>query len=91
MPRFSIKDLLLAITFVAAGLSLLLVLVDWGGRAIDGLPIIGRALFAIMGFGSVGALILAGLFAPFHKKAIGAGIGLALGGAFIILLNIIYF
>jgi hypothetical protein len=68
MPRFSIKDLLIAITFVATGLIILIK----SGEALDNE---GVALIVIAG-GL--AMIGAGLLAPFQQKTVGAWIGIGL-------------
>jgi hypothetical protein len=89
MPRFSIKDLLLAITLVAVGLSLEIALMGYHWRILWGMSLSEKILCVFLAFGAGGAKIGAGLLAPFHKKAAGGLIGLALVGSFFVLLGLL--
>ena len=68
MPRFSIKDLMLAITLIAIGLSVCLVTVNHDGHNMS---LIESPRSALVAFGIGGIMIGAGIMAPFHKKVIG--------------------
>ncbi len=83
MPRFSIKNLMLATLLVAAGLAVCLVPLNYAGD----MSLSARLHIALLAFGVGGAMIGAGVMAPFHKKATGAAIGLALGGVFLAILT----
>jgi len=68
MPRFSIKDLLLAITLVAAGLAIQIILSGSGYQSMS-VAVVRLYLFAhLCGFAMIGA----GIGAVFHKKVFGA-------------------
>jgi hypothetical protein len=71
MPRFSLKHLLLSTTLVAVGLVLLLLIFREPGGSL------GDSAAIVCWFGG-GALIGAGLLAPFRKWWIGAAIGMGI-------------
>jgi uncharacterized membrane protein HdeD (DUF308 family) len=77
MPRFSIKDLMLAITLVAVGLSIEIVVFSFLPHTDKEFFFLGYSLMC-----SGLATIVAGLSAPFHKKKWGAAIGFVVGVAF---------
>jgi hypothetical protein len=79
MPRFTIKDMMLATMLIAAGAGVLAMIFRWRGPSPPILP----ALITLHG---ACAMIGAGFFAPFHKKKLGAGIGVGLMLAFIVYL-----
>ena len=79
MPRFSIKDLMLAITLVACGFGMVVVLYKW--------PLGDLSAIAIW-LGAC-ALIGAGLLAPVHKKRPGAVIGAALAMIVVVVLIVL--
>ena len=85
MPQFSIKDLLIAITLVAIGLSFEFAVFRYDGPLPYDLPDLAKIALVFVVFGPGGAMIGAGLLTPFHKKAVGAGIGIVLVGAFFVL------
>jgi hypothetical protein len=85
MPRFSIKDLLLAITLIAIGLSVCLAIVKHGGQDM---LLIESPRSAVVAFGIGGIMIGAGVMAPFHKKVAGVQIGLILGGVLLAILAV---
>ena len=76
MPRYSIKDLLLAVLLISVGIILLSPLFRMSPEPrpwyMDGIPPI-----LVMWFGGCSS-IGAGLFAPFQRKATGARVGAAL-------------
>jgi hypothetical protein len=83
MPRFSIKDLLLAMLLVGVGLSTELVILNSvAGPMPMGIPIFVSFLCYLAVFGTGGALIGAGLLAPFHRKAVGLAIGFVFASSF---------
>ncbi len=84
MPRFSIKDLMLATLLVAVGFGVLATFARWPGGVRP--PTNEMLLLCLIILHGACATIGAGLFAPFHKKKIGAGIGAALMLGFFIFL-----
>lgn len=75
MPRFTIKDLLLATTLIAIGAGMLApIFLDTVPRRISSWGIWGVFLWFLIWFGG-GGLIGAGLFTPFRKVRIGVAIG----------------
>ena len=68
MPRFSIKDILLSTLLVAAWLAMKFTITSHEG------PENLRLAIFVFGVGLIGA----GLFAPFHRKALGATVAIAL-------------
>jgi hypothetical protein len=85
MPRFSIKELMLAITLIAIGLSVCLAIVNYGGHDMS---LIERPRIALVAFGIGGIMIGAGVMAPFHRKVAGAQIGLILVGVLLAILAV---
>lgn len=73
MPRFSIKDLMLATTLVAVGLA-----IDIAILTTKNAPSPRMLLFYAFPFGVGGAMIGAGVFLPFRQTAFGAVIGFLL-------------
>jgi hypothetical protein len=69
MPRFSIKDLILATTLVAVGLTVEVLLLRTDQ------PWLSPAAGIVVYF-SGAAAIGAGLLTPIHKKAVGVAIGI---------------
>jgi hypothetical protein len=85
MPRFSIKDLMLATTLVALGLAIAIVDMSVTNRDLSRdyhLPLHPLTSLVVLSIG--GAFIGAGLLAPFRRKAIGAGVGFFLPGLLIV-------
>ena len=78
MPRFSIKDLLLSTTLLAVGFTALTLLPGLVSRNAVG--VILPFVFWIGGC----VLIGTGLFAPFHKKRLGAAIGAGAALCFVV-------
>ena len=83
MPRYSIKDLLLAVLLISVGIVLLSPLFRMAPEPLpwymDGiLPIL------VMWFGGC-SMIGAGLFAPFQRKAVGACVGAALALMYVVI------
>ena len=80
MPRFTIKDLLIATTLIAIGCGMLAVLyqgtiVPPSGPSSSLSDVVIALIFLICIFGS-GPFIGAGLFTPFKYPWIGAAVGL---------------
>lgn len=78
MPRFSIKDLLLATTLIALGIGALMTLARTTGDFHRAFP--GTAFVLFLGGG---ALIGAGLLAPASRPLAGAVIGALVQAAFV--------
>jgi hypothetical protein len=85
MPRFSIKDLLLAKLLVGVGFATLAIFARWSVGACQ--PAGSVFLLALIILHGACATIGAGFFAPIHKKTLGAVIGAGLMLGFIILLS----
>jgi hypothetical protein len=77
MPRFTLREVLLSITIIAVGLGLLNASVQVNDLA--------RSILALCAFATIGA----GLFTPFHKKRLGAVLGLVLPLAFFLIMNLV--
>jgi hypothetical protein len=90
MPRFSIKDLILAMTLVATGLFLEFALLRWDGDALSDQPPIVILFFYVVTFGTGGAMIGTGLLAPFGTvgRIAGATMGFGLGVCFVLLMSL---
>jgi hypothetical protein len=82
MPRFSIKDLMLATTLIAVGLAVLILLPGLASRTA-----VGIVLPFVFWLGGC-VLIGVGLFTPFHKKRLGAGIGAGAALFFVVIVVI---
>jgi hypothetical protein len=83
MPRFSIKDLLLATLLVAVGFGLLATFALWSHEVQPPIKFLPTLIMLHGACAAIGA----GFFAPFHKKKIGAVIGAGLMLAFIFYLS----
>ena len=77
MPRFTLREVLLSITIIAVGLGLLNASVQVNDLA--------RSILALCAFATIGA----GLFTSFHKKRLGAVLGLVLPLAFFLIMNLV--
>jgi uncharacterized membrane protein YczE len=83
MPRFTIKDMLLAMTLIAVGAGMLTFL-DRNRERTFGQSAIGAIGILLMWYGS-GACVGAGLFTPFKRPWLGVLIAVAIQSAFIML------
>ncbi len=72
MPRFKVKEMLLATTFIAIGTGLL------AFQFQNANEIFNRNSILLLWFGGGGACIGAGLFTPFKRPWIGAYVGFLL-------------
>jgi hypothetical protein len=86
MPRFSIKDLILAVTLVAVGLAICLAALSYH-NAEDHIPLVNVPRIILAAFGAGAAMIGAGILTPFQRKTVGAAIGLVLGGVVLAVLT----
>jgi hypothetical protein len=71
MPRFTVKDLLIATTLIAVGAGMLAFVFQNGEEIKRGY---GAGVFAVLWFGG-GAFVGAGIFTPFKRPWMGAIIG----------------
>jgi hypothetical protein len=73
---------------VAAGLALCLAPLNYGREIFGDISLLDSTGIALLAFGAGGAMIGAGILAPFHRKATGAQIGFVLGGVCLALLAV---
>jgi hypothetical protein len=85
MPRFSMKDLLLATTLIALGLGVL----AWSNHYQDTTKLEQPQPIALVSYFACRALIGAGLFAPFKRPWLGAVVGVV--GTILVVAVMIFF
>lgn len=77
MPRFTLKEMLLATTLIAIGAGLIAILFRYGAGIVEGGGSGGFAVALVLWLGG-GALIGAGLFTPFKRPWTGVCVAVAI-------------